>query len=90
MGLQHAQREILELIVDLRAKPTPTPTTPVSDGLAQGVSPTNVDNLSVAGQSVSVAEEPATLLTCSDIKALADKRRTHKPSWTGSHHTLPR
>lgn len=74
VGLQWAQRELFELIVELRAKPAPAPTTLIikkmSDEPTSKVMPTNADNLSATRQPASTTEEPTTLLTCSDIREL--------------------
>lgn len=50
MELQRAQREILELIVQMREKPAPDSATlvvePVSEGPVQGATLVNADNFS--------------------------------------------
>lgn len=47
MALKKAQWEILELLVEIRAKPTPSPVTyvvePVYDKPVQGATPTNAE-----------------------------------------------
>lgn len=74
MVLQHAQLEILELLVEMRAKLALAPTTAVIDPVfnepKKGVTPANEDNLSAVRQPASIAEEPITLLTHFNIKAL--------------------
>lgn len=79
MGLQHVQREILDLIIELRAKPTTMPAAPatelVSDRPNQGFKPTNTDNLSTTGQPISIVKEPATLLTHSDLEVLMKQEK---------------
>lgn len=78
--MQQAQRDILKLIPEMKAKATLTPVTPnvesVTDRPVQGVTSINVENLSVTRQPISVAEEPATLFTCSDIEALIKQEKT--------------
>lgn len=71
---QQEQLEILELLAEMRVEPAPTPVVQdielIFDGLVQGVMSANVGNLFVAGRPTSIASEPTTLLTRSNIEAL--------------------
>lgn len=62
----------------------------VSEGPVQGVTPANADNLSIARQPISMAEEPATRLNLSDIKALVRQEKGWTVSLVGNHLIPPR
>lgn len=78
---------MLEQIVELKAKLTSACTTSVAEPMSieptQRTTHTNVDNLSATRQSISIFEEPTTLLTRSDIEALIrqEKNSTATMNW---------